>query len=346
MNQQIINQYTTLLVQYIHTQDEAILAEVSELARRLIVETIPPEEIGEMHQKATAQLADNLPANVDLKKALTLSAQPLIELLMAYGLLFRRDIEQHYSAMLNERLSHLQHLESIGILAAGIAHDFNNLLGIIIGYADLLQSQAEGPEVQWLENLLSAAFRGQQLVDRILSFARQEQHQTETAQADLVALVRETLELSNVNLPRAIELDFQATSAPVMVNVTPSQVQQVVLNLVTNAAQAMKGGGRLSVTVDIYTLQQTSLEHPTLQPGRYARLIVADTGHGIAPDVLPRIFDPFYTTREIGQGTGLGLSVVHGNITAMHGSIHVVSELGQGSTFTVLIPLLAAPSGT
>lgn len=340
MNNTITQRYAHLLVQYIEHQDEEALAEIAELARQLIADTIPPEEIGEMHQKALAVLASKLPAETPLDKVLTPSTQPLIELLMAYGLLFRRDIEQQYSAMLKERLAQLQHLEAIGILAAGIAHDFNNLLGIIVGYADLVQAQTpeNSPPQGWINNILSAAMRGQTLVDRILTFARQEQDSAEKSRVDMVVVIRETLELAKINLPRSTEIVFEHEADSIPIYVNPSHVQQIILNLVSNGSQAMQSGGRLTVRANYCILDDNDHMHPTLPPGRYARLSVADTGHGIARDILPRIFDPFYTTREVGQGTGLGLSVVHGNVTAMQGSVSVVSELGQGTEFTVLIP--------
>ena len=238
---------------------------------------------------------------------------------------------------LEEALRQTQKIEAIGQLAGGIAHDFNNILGCIIGNAELLETDVgedEGAR-ECVREVLKASQRAKDLVRQILTFSRR--HEQERKPVDLVALVAESLRLLRASLPSTIDIRADLPEGLPAILADPTQVQQVVLNLGTNADYAMEGRGRLSVSVSRLEIEEQQAQVGELAPGSYLRLTVSDTGCGMAPDVMERVFEPFFTTKA--QGTGLGLAVVHGIIRSHEGAIAVQSEPGRGSTFTVDFPV-------
>ena len=242
---------------------------------------------------------------------------------------------------LEEQLAQSQKMEAIGTLSGGIAHDFNNILSAIFGYTDLLLLDApKDSELRAdLEQILKAANRAKDLVQQILTFSR---HAKRAEQPLLVSsMVKETMKMLRASLPATIEIQCHvATEALVLAD--PTQIHQVVMNLCTNAALAMRAdGGRLEIALDELCLDEEAPDLPKgLAPGSYLRLTVADTGCGMSPELQRRIFEPFFTTRPQGEGTGLGLSVVHGIVKGLGGAISVESEAGHGSTFRVFLPAL------
>ena len=233
---------------------------------------------------------------------------------------------------LEAQLRETQKLEAIGTLAGGIAHDFNNILGAILGNLSLA-SEAVGPghaAQAPLAQIRIAGRRARELVHQILAFSRRQPQ--ELVAQPLRPIVDETLALLRSTLPTAVQLDAVLEAEPLWVQADATQVQQVLVNLCTNAWHALHGGrGRIEVGL-------------CAAPGQQVRLWVADNGVGMEPTTRERIFEPFFTTKAVDEGTGLGLSVVHGIVTAHGGAISVDSTPGQGSCFTILLPRTPAGS--
>jgi PAS domain S-box-containing protein len=247
-----------------------------------------------------------------------------------------QDITQR--KQLEEQLRQAHKMEAVGTLAGGIAHAFNNMLAVIIGNAELALDDVKepGPKAN-LDRILKASKRSRDLVRQILAFSRKSMGQKKPVK--VVPLLRETYELLRASLPRMISLELNMPTESVTVLADPSLLQQVVVNLVNNAAYAMrKAGGTLTIGLSSLTLRASSLPDENMRPGRYVKLTVKDTGTGIIPEVKSRIFEPFFTTKEQGQGTGMGLSVAYGIVKACNGIIEAESEPGKGSRFTVLLP--------
>jgi len=227
----------------------------------------------------------------------------------------------------------------MGPLAGAIAHDFKNILDAILGYGELAQNaaSADGPMRRYVDNIMIAGLRAKSLVERLLAFTRTGLDDWIPVHAQSV--VAEALDLISESLPAGVRLesDFHAGDAAVMGDST--QIHRVVMNLCTNAMQAMKSGGTLIVSLDLLTLEESSaFATATLSPGEYIRLLVRVSGIGIVPEVLERIFEPFFTATEVGAGTGLGLSFVHSIVRDLGGAVDVESEVGRGSAITVLLP--------
>lgn len=258
--------------------------------------------------------------------------------LMCY-LAVGRDITQEI--ILHEQLQQSHKMEAIGTLAGGIAHDFNNILSAIFGYTELALDSYEDREglESYLTQILGAAKRARDLVTHILTFSRK----AELGRKPMIPkyVIKDTLKLLRASLPSTIEIrESLISSAVVMGNDT--QIHQMTMNLCSNAGYAMEeSGGILDITLDETTVENdVRFQYPDLKPGRYLRLKVADSGGGISADILERIFEPFFTTKPTGEGTGLGLSVVHGLVKSLEGEIMVTSQIGKGSTFTILLPIV------
>ena len=241
------------------------------------------------------------------------------------------------------QLRQAQKMEAIGTLAGGIAHDFNNILSAVIGYAEMIQMfhKSEDPEVRRdVGEILKASLRAKDLVQQILTFSRRAEQDRRPIK--LPPIIKESLKFLRASLPSTIEIRqfLDPGVGPVLAD--PTQMQQVVMNLCTNAAHAMQAqGGILEVRLSETVIgKENKKETPRLTSGVYAHLQVQDNGHGIPPDILGRIFDPYFTTKEIGEGTGLGLAVVEGIIRSHRGAITVESEPGTGTVFHVFIPLV------
>ena len=246
---------------------------------------------------------------------------------------------------LEAQLRESQKMEAIGTLAGGIAHDFNNILATILGNADLArQDLGNNPHaLESLEEIRKAAARARDLVQQILSFSRRQP--IERKPILLTPIIEESVRLLRATLPPRVVLDVHCDADVPVVLANATQIQQVMMNLVTNAVFAMRGGsGRIGIRLDTVTLDAAlAVAHPALyamharQPGRTVRLAVSDNGMGMDADTLARIFEPFFTTKAVNEGTGLGLSVVHGIVQAHKGAIEVDSLEQTGSTFTLYL---------
>ncbi|MBW2049740.1 MAG: PAS domain S-box protein [Deltaproteobacteria bacterium] len=246
---------------------------------------------------------------------------------------------------MEKQLRQSQKMEAMGTLAGGIAHDFNNILASIMGYAELagLETPDGSKGADYLESVLKATGRARDLVKQILSFSRQREEDLRPLRMDLI--VKEALKLLRASLPSTVEIRGHVDRGLGSVLADPTQIHQVVMNLCTNAAQAMgQAGGVLEVSLHNEELGVKD-EDLDLGPGRFLRLTVGDTGAGMAPGVMERIFDPYFTTKEKGLGTGLGLSVVRGIVENCGGTIRVESEPGRGSTFHVYFPVVEEAEG-
>jgi len=240
------------------------------------------------------------------------------------------------------QLIHAQKMEAMGTLAGGIAHDFNNILSAILGYAELTALDlADGTKPREnLEQVIHAGNRAKELVQEILTFSRQQDHQRKMIHVG--PLIKETLKLLRASLPSTIEIRSTIPKDIGAVEADPSQIHQVIMNLCTNAFHAMREkGGVLDVTMSHFELEPgDALLTGSADPVSFIKITVSDTGHGMNKEVMARIFDPYYTTKDPGEGTGLGLAVVHGIVKSLGGAVTVQSTPGKGSIFTVHLPLV------
>lgn len=261
-------------------------------------------------------------------------------------LCFIRDINEQ--KRLEEQVRQKQRLESIGTLAGGIAHDFNNMLAAITGFTELalLESGQDLRRQGRLKEVLKAGKRARDLVNQILTFSRQSDGERKPIR--LRNILEDCLTMIRASVPATIEIrrEFETPSDRVLADST--QLHQVMINLFSNAAQAMRGqGGILAVSLTEENLDAVAAErHPDLKPGPYLNLTVKDTGHGMEKAVADRVFDPFFTTKGPGEGTGMGLAVVHGIVKKHQGAITVQSEPGTGTVFSVLLPQFEQVTGS
>ena len=242
---------------------------------------------------------------------------------------------------LEKRLAQAQKMEAIGTLAGGIAHDFNNILSAILGYTELsLIDLSQDSAIRGnLKQVLMAGGRARELVQHILTYSRQREREMQPVKINLI--VNEALKLLRASLPSTIEIRSSIKSDLAVIS-DATNIHQVIMNLCTNAGYAMQAnGGILQVNLEDVDLDGDFIkQHPDLKPGKFVRLTVSDTGHGMSPEVMERIFDPFFSTKKKGEGTGMGLSVVHGIVKSHGGAITVDSTPGRGSVFRLYFPAI------
>ena len=258
-----------------------------------------------------------------------------------------RDVTERITAEreienLQEQMIQARKMEAVGTLSGGIAHDFNNILGIIMGYTDLSLADIppENPVRKNLEKVKTASLRAREVVKQLLSFSRKTEQKR--IPLDVGPLLDESLKLLRPSIPSNINITTQIAKALPAISANPTQIHQLIINLCSNAAHAMnENGGELNISIDTIIIDRVqTLLHHELKEGEYIHLTVRDTGQGMTPDLMERIFDPYFTTKEVGKGTGMGLSVVHGIVKAHEGAITVDSEPGKGSSFQVFFPVI------
>jgi signal transduction histidine kinase len=266
------------------------------------------------------------------------------ELSSAYESLVKETTERKLAEegrrQLEEQLRQAQKMKAIGTLAGGIAHDFNNILTVIIPCTHLALEDAGANQGvrENLQQVLLAADRAKNLVQQILAFSRQQKQQRHIVEID--PIVKETHKLLRSALPATIQIVYEAERNLPPVLADSTQIHQVLMNLCANAEHALRGRqGQIEIRLHAVTVDEPfARSHPDLRPGLYVRLSVSDNGNGMTDDVQKRIFDPFFTTKVPGEGTGLGLSVVHGIVKDHEGTILVRSQPGAGSTFEIYLP--------
>ena len=256
------------------------------------------------------------------------------ELQKAYDRLIEETGERR---LVEGQLRQAQKMDALGIMSGGIAHNFNNILVAIMGFTDIVRGHLPpgSRDARSLERVMEAGLRGRELIRQMLAFSRK---------GDLVkrplaaaSVVRETVKLLRASIPTTISIEVKVEREPGMILGDPVQLQQVLMNLSTNTAHAMREKGG-SLTVELTGFSASRRNSLGLQPGPYLKLVVKDTGEGIPEGDIEKIFDPFFTTKKQGEGTGLGLSVVHGIVRQLDGRIMVESRLGEGTSFSVFFP--------
>jgi PAS domain S-box-containing protein len=263
-----------------------------------------------------------------------------------YNCAFARDITERQEAekekeRMQVQLRQAQKMEAVGTLAGGIAHDFNNLLQAVQGYAQLLLLRKDGDDdgQRELQQIVRAAERGADLTQQLLTFSRKVE--SELQPIDFNREVENVRLLLERTIPKMIEVEFRLAEDLKMVNADSGQVEQILMNLVVNAKDAMPDGGKLVVETANVTLDQDYCRiHRVANPGNYVQLTVTDTGHGIDKMTIEHIFEPFYTTKETGKGTGLGLATVYGIVKSHNGHIVCYSEPDEGTTFKIHLPTI------
>ena len=259
---------------------------------------------------------------------------------VARDITMRKQMEKE-QVTLKEQLFHAQKLESIGTLAGGIAHDFNNILTAIIGYGNLLQREMkdEPSSKDFVQKILKSAERAANLTQGLLAFSRKQPGNPEPVNVNTI--VKEAESLLSMVIRGDIKFKTSLTGKGCVVMADIGQIEQVLMNLTTNARDAMPTGGILSISTDIVEMDAEYIKaHGYGKVGKYALISVSDTGKGMDEKTKERIFVPFFTTKEVGKGTGLGLAIVYGIIKQHNGYINVYSEPGKGTTFRIYIPLI------
>jgi PAS domain S-box-containing protein len=278
--------------------------------------------------------------NNQIKIELEINSSPITHngksaiLISARDLTVRRQLEL--------QLLYAQKMEAIATLAGGFAHDFNNILTAIIGYTEMsLNEVSQSSRMRhYLEQVFNASHRARDLLKQILVFSRMKQYQ-ERVPVDIVSVIKEALNLLQTSLPATIGIRQDIEIETSMVLADPTQIRQVLINVCTNAVHAMEAtGGVLEITLTEMRIDSKTTGTPAgLNPGHYLRLTVHDTGHGMDSATLQRIFDPYFTTKGVGKGSGLGLALVRGIIERHQGGISVYSKPGKGTVFSVYLPI-------
>lgn len=267
--------------------------------------------------------------------------RPSSVLVVAHDITEQKQAEEE-KKNIEYQLQQAQKMETIGTLAGGIAHDFNNILSVIIGYTELILMNANvNSEVrQNLKEIFNASKHARDMVKQILAFSRQNKQERKPIQ--VAHIVKEALKMLRASLPATISIQQKIEKNTAIIEADPTQIHQVLMNLCTNAAHAIneKDGVLEIILANVELDQQAVAKIPDIQAGSYLKLSVRDTGDGIPPDALQQIFNPYFTSKEKGEGTGLGLAVVQGIIKSLNGAITVDSEVGKGSRFHAYLPAI------
>jgi PAS domain S-box-containing protein len=262
-----------------------------------------------------------------------------------YDITERKQAEED-CRILQSQLIQAQKMEAIGTLAGGIAHDFNNILGALLGYAEMAEEDCPPDSLlaQDIKQILKAGHRAKELVKQILAFSRQSEANKLHVQPAVI--ITEAIKLLRASLPATISIEQDIDQEAGSILADPTQIHQILMNLATNAFHAMEiKGGTLTISLHKKVLSQDDHEvKKHMQPGNFAQLSIRDTGTGIAPEIREKIFDPYFTTKEVGKGTGMGLAMVHGIVQSYGGSVICDSRLGVGTVFRITLPAVKGAS--
>ncbi len=253
-----------------------------------------------------------------------------------YAILFLfKDVTE--MKLIQQQLLQSQKLESVGLMASGIAHDFNNILAAIIPNAELIKisSPKDSENYKRAEIIEKSAARATEIANKMLTFTRSQEHYKEWT--DLNEVIHNTLDLVRSSMPSNVVLELDLASDLFPLYADKAQMEQVLVNLILNAKDAMPEGGTISIKTENEVIGER-YQHTHLQPGKYVKMTVRDTGTGIPPEIISKIFDPFFTTKEVGKGTGLGLSMVYGIVQNHKGHVFVESQVDEGTQFTIYLP--------
>jgi len=259
----------------------------------------------------------------------------------------RRLADEKEKCELESQLHQSEKMKAIGQLAGGMAHDFNNMLGAIAGYAEMIKGRVGDSNpmlAKYAKGILSAAQRSNELTAQLLTFARK--GTVKLVAIDIHDIINEVIHLLEHTINKNITMESSYEATPSSIRGDKAQLQNAILNLAVNARDAMPKGGKLTFRSSVTEIQepQENKKHAyQIEPGNYVKIEVCDTGIGMNPETCDRIFEPFFTTKEKGKGTGLGLASVYGTIKSHNGYIDVKSKENQGTTFSILLPLLAEP---
>src|SRR5579862_1599184 len=243
-----------------------------------------------------------------------------------------------------DQLRQSQKMEAVGRLAGGVAHDFNNLLGIVTACTELLRSQVDNDDLEYLDNIREAAKRGASLTRQLLAFSRRQPVQYQIL--DLNDRLKEVTKLLKPLMGDDVDVVLLPRSTAAVVEADPGQLDQIVMNLAVNARDAMPHGGKLIIETGVFDLDAAFAREHSMAPGRFVMMAVSDNGTGMDETTRSRIFEPFFTTKETGKGSGLGLATVYGIVKQSGGHIWVYSEIGHGTTFKVYLPSAEYKLGT
>ncbi len=319
---------TQTLMSYIFQEDKAMIEEAIEKA----LEGVEPYDIEHRIIREDTGAVRFIRAKGEVKK--TASGPPMI----MYGT--AQDITEQKKAIINERQSYK--LASIGTLAGGVAHDFNNILHIILGNSELaLQEIPEwNPAREPIEEIRDSSLIAAGIVRQLLDFSRKSDQEFKPIGA--TTIIHDALKLIRSTTPSIISLNVDIPKHEITIIGDQVQLTQVVMNICSNASQAMEqNGGHLGVKVEqVYLAESDLASFQEGKPGEYLRIIIHDNGPGISEDIIEQIFDPYFTTKEIGKGSGMGLAVVHGIVNSHGGCISVDSTPGNGATFTLYFPVV------
>jgi PAS domain S-box-containing protein len=292
-----------------------------------------------IHVETTRQSKSGEIIDVAIAGSPLFNGQTPIAIQLVYSNITDRKQAETEKAWLEAQLLHSQKMEAIGILAGGIAHDFNNILGAIIGFSQMVLMDAENgvPNVHGIQQILKSADRAKHLVKQILTFSRR--MTPELSSQQLNQIIDQTVSLLERTLPKMISIETCLAPDLATIHADPVQLEQVLVNLGTNAADAMPDGGVLSIRTENVHISPDNCQFPPgIPPGQYVLLTVADTGLGMSEKTIKHIYDPFFTTKPAGKGTGLGLATVFGIVKSHSGHIFCRSEPGNGTSFLVYLP--------